>query len=183
MPSNRPVHLPPLARARYDSITRVLHWLTLWLLIAQFGLGWFMPEVDGVKEASGLIAWHVGVGTTLLVVIAARLLWAIVRRAPAPVEQSSALRAVAKAVHMAMYALLLFVPFLGWLNASARNWMVKLGGVLPLPQIATPGSLSASIGEFHSASSTILLMLIGLHVLAVVIHQVAIKDQLLRRML
>ena len=183
MPSNRPVNLPPLARSRYDSISRALHWMTLCLLIAQFGLGWFMPEVDGVKQPSGLIAWHVGVGTTLLIVVAARLLWAIIRPTPTPVEQASALRALAKAVHIALYSLLLVVPLLGWMNASARNWLVKLGGILPLPQIATPDTLSASIGELHSASATILLILIGMHVLAVVIHEVAFRDRLLRRML
>jgi cytochrome b561 len=86
-------------------------------------------------------------------------------------------------VHIALYSLLLVVPLLGWMNASARNWLVKLGGILPLPQIATPDTLSASIGELHSASATILLILIGMHVLAVVIHEVAFRDRLLRRML
>jgi cytochrome b561 len=183
MQTTRTVRLPPLARARYDAMSRLLHWVTLGLLIAQFILGWLMPEADGVKAPSGLIAWHIGIGTCLLMVFVARLVWAAIRRAPAPVEQSPVLRAIASAVHMTLYALLLVVPLLGWLNASARDWPVKLAGAFNLPQIATPDSLGASIGEWHSASATILLTLIGLHVFAVLVHQLGFKDRLLRRML
>ncbi len=169
--------------ARYDAVSRVLHWLSLLLLVAQFSLGWLMPDADSVKAPAGLVAWHVGIGTSLLALFAARLVWAAMRRSPGPVDQHGGLRFLAAAVHVSMYALLLLVPLLGWLNASGRGWVVRLAGVLDMPPLATPDSLGASIGEWHSTSATILLILIGLHVFAVVVHQVGFKDRLLRRML
>ncbi|WP_327373543.1 cytochrome b, partial [Caballeronia arationis] len=160
-----------------------LHWLTLVLLVAQFALGWLMPEADEIKVPSGLVAWHIGVGASLLVVIVARVGWALVRRAPTPVDQSPELRAVANILHMALYALLILVPLLGWLNADGRGWVVKLAGVVQFPQISNPSSPDLSIGDLHSASATILLILIGVHVFAVLVHQNIFKDRLMRRML
>lgn len=170
--------------ARYDAVSRVLHWLSLLLLVTQFSLGWLMPDADSVKTPAGLVAWHVGIGTSLLAVFAARFVWVAMRRSPDPVDQHGVLRFLAAAVHVSMYALLLLVPLLGWLNASGRGWVVRLAGVWDMPQLATPDSLgAASIGEWHSTSATVLLILIGLHVFAVLVHQIGFKDRLLRRML
>ncbi|WP_179708814.1 cytochrome b [Paraburkholderia bryophila] len=168
---------------RYDAVSRLLHWLSLLLLVAQFSIGWLMPDADSVKAPAGLVAWHVGIGTSLLAVFAARLVWVAMRRSPGPVDQHGMLRFLATAVHVSMYALLLLVPLLGWLNASGRGWAVRLAGVWDMPQLATPDSLGASIGEWHSASATVLLVLIGLHVFAVLVHQIGFKDRLLQRML
>jgi cytochrome b561 len=84
---------------------------------------------------------------------------------------------------MALYALLILVPLLGWLNADGRGWVVKLAGVVQFPQISNPSSPDLSIGDLHSASATILLILIGVHVFAVLVHQNIFKDRLMRRML
>jgi cytochrome b561 len=172
-----------LGVARYDTLSRALHWLTLLLLIAQFSLGWLMPNVDPMKTPIGLVAWHVGVGTSLLAVVALRLLWAALRRSPGPAEETGVLKYLARAVHIALYVLLLLVPLLGWLNASGRDWTVTLAGIWKMPQIATPDSLGASIGEWHSASATILVILIGLHACAAIFHQFIYRDNVLRRML
>jgi len=132
------IDVPP---ARYDGISRFLHWLTLTLLIAQFGLGWLMPDADSVKSPEGLVAWHVGVGTSLLVVILIRFVWAVVRRNPSDVGQSGLLRIAARAVHISLYALLVGVPVLGaqckrprmvspgrWCLASTRDSNARFPG-------------------------------------------------------
>ena len=169
--------------ARYDGISRFLHWLTLTLLIAQFALGWLMPDADSVKSPEGLVAWHIGVGTSLLVVILIRFVWSLIRKNPGHIDQSQMLRVAARTVHIALYALLVGVPVLGWLNANGRAWLVQMAGVWPLPQIATPESLGASIGEWHSASAIVLLILIGLHIVGALTHQFSFRGGILRRML
>jgi cytochrome b561 len=127
--------------------------------------------------------WHVGVATTLLAVVAARLVWALLRPSPAPVVQSHLLNLLASIVHKSLYVLLIAVPLLGWLNASGRNWVVQLGGLVNLPHISTHGSIGAAIGEWHSASAILLLVVVGLHVAAALFHQFRHKDNLLGRML
>jgi cytochrome b561 len=109
-------------------------------------------------------------------------MWAAFRR-PEPVVELGLLTLVSTAVHMFLYALLLLVPLLGWLNASGRGWSVRLAGIFNLPQIATADSFGASLGEWHSASATILLILVGLHVFTVMAHQLLSEDDVLGRML
>jgi cytochrome b561 len=71
----------------------------------------------------------------------------------------------------------------GWLNASGRGWSVRLAGRFNLPQIATADSFGASLGEWHSASAIILLILVGLHVFTEIAHQLLSEDDVLGRML
>ncbi len=168
---------------RYDAVSRTLHWLCVVLLVAQFSLGWLMPEADSIRTPTGLVAWHIGVGSSLLAVFAARFVWALIRRSPQPADQRGILRDIATVVHAVMYGLMLLVPVLGWLNAGGRSWTVKLVGITEMPRLATPDSMGASLGEWHSVSAKLLLVLIGLHVFAVLVHQIGFKDRLLRRML
>ncbi|MDR5751303.1 MULTISPECIES: cytochrome b/b6 domain-containing protein [unclassified Caballeronia] len=172
-----------LANVRYDFVSRILHWLTLALVGAQYALGWLMPDVKGTTPPMGLQVWHMSLGTSLLLVVVLRLVWALYREAPPPASRSRVLNVLALVVHAMLYFLLLVVPLLGWLNANGRDWRVRLAGVINLPQIATQGSGGAALGELHSAGSIVLLVFIGLHVAAAVVHQVGFRDKLLQRML
>ncbi|AJZ56660.1 prokaryotic cytochrome b561 family protein [Paraburkholderia fungorum] len=169
--------------ARYDVASRFFHWLCVLLLVAQFNIGWLMPDADSVKTPWGLVAWHIGIGTALLVIFSTRLIWVVMRKAPGPGEQRLVLRFLAVVVHGSMYALMLLVPVLGWLNADGRGWIVRLAGIWRLPEFATANSTAAALGEWHSTSAIVLSILIGLHVFAVFVHQVGFRDNLLRRML
>lgn len=168
---------------RYDPLSRFLHWTVGLLIIAQFILGWTMPDVHGTAPPAGLIAWHVVLGTALIAVIAIRIVWAFVRRSPPEHEQHAALSFTAGLVHKGLYALLLAVPLLGWLNANGRTWSLKIAGIVPLPNLASPHSVGAAIGEWHSAAATIFIVLIGLHVFAALVHRFVMKDGAFERMI
>ncbi|MFM0732673.1 cytochrome b/b6 domain-containing protein [Paraburkholderia sediminicola] len=169
--------------ARYDVASRLFHWSCALLLVAQFSIGWLMPDADSVKTPSGLVAWHVGIGSALLVIFSVRLVWVVMRKAPGSDEPRMVLRFLAVAVHSSMYVLMLLVPLLGWLNASGRGWVVRLAGIWRLPELATANSTGAALGEWHSTSAIVLLIFIGLHIFAVVVHQIGFRDSLLGRML
>ncbi|WP_273743976.1 cytochrome b [Burkholderia mallei] len=168
---------------RYDLLSRILHWSVAALVLAQFALGWTMPDVHGTAPPVGLVAWHVALGTALIVVIAARLLWPIVRRSPPAHQQGALLSFAASATHKLLYVALIAVPLLGWLNANGRTWQLKLAGAIPLPTIAAPHSLGAAIGEWHSLSATLFIVLIGMHALAALVHRFVMKDGAFERMI
>ncbi|AIV54314.1 prokaryotic cytochrome b561 family protein [Burkholderia pseudomallei MSHR1153] len=168
---------------RYDLLSRILRWSVAALVLAQFALGWTMPDVHGTAPPVGLVAWHVALGTALIVVIAARLLWSIVRRSPPAHQQGALLSFAASATHKLLYAALIAVPLLGWLNANGRTWQLKLAGAIPLPTIAAPHSLGAAIGEWHSLSATLFIVLIGMHALAALVHRFVMKDGAFERMI
>ncbi|WP_321873213.1 cytochrome b [Burkholderia ubonensis] len=173
----------PRQTARHDRLTRLFHWSMVLLVAAQFAIGWTMPDVHGTAPPLGLVLLHVNLGVLLLLVAVPRLLWSGARKTIAPVEQPPALAFIANVTHKLLYASLIVVPVLGWLNANGRTWHVGLGNALPLPAIAAPHSLGASIGELHSAWATALAILIGLHACAALAHRFVMKDGVLARML
>ena len=67
---------------KYDPIARLLHWLVLVLLIVQFGIAWTMPEIGRDSKPEGLIAWHLSVGTLILLVIVLRIVWRLTHAVP-----------------------------------------------------------------------------------------------------
>lgn len=89
----------------------------------------------------------------------------------------------ASATHKLLYVALIAVPLLGWLNANGRTWQLKLTGAIPLPTIAAPHSLGAAIGEWHSLSATLFIVLIGMHALAALVHRFVMKDGAFERMI
>jgi len=168
---------------RYDLPTRLFHWGTVALIAVQFALGWTMPEAETMTSPLGLMLLHVDLGVLLLLVAVPRLVWSGARRKVPAVRQHPALAFIASATHKLLYASLVAVPLLGWLNANGRGWTVGLAGWIPLPALAAPHSLGASIGELHSTWATALVILIGLHACAALAHRFVFKDDVLDRMI
>lgn len=170
------------ADSRYDLVARLLHWLVVALVAAQFVIGWTMPDVHRDTRPVGEIAWHLGVGTALLAAMACRLLWRATHRPP-PDNQTPFMRAVAALTHLGLYALLIAVPVLGWINASSRAWDVTLFGAIPLPALSSAGSsFGHAMGDVHSALAWVLFALICLHVAAALFHRFVLNDRVLQRM-
>ncbi|WP_321889988.1 cytochrome b [Paraburkholderia bannensis] len=171
------------ADARYDKTARLLHWLVVILVAAQFVIGWTMPDVHRDTKPIGEIAWHLGVGTALVAVMAGRIVWRATHQPPSQ-SMPKALRAVSALTHGALYVLLLVVPLLGWINASSRTWVVKLGGLVTLPSLSASGSsFGHAMGDVHSALAWVLLVLIGLHIAGALYHRFVLGDGVLQRML
>jgi cytochrome b561 len=170
---------------RYDGVARFLHWLTVVLIIAQFAVAWTMPDIHRGTPPLGLIAWHLSIGTTILAVVLVRAGWRLTHPAPlAPSTLSPLLQNVSRVTHVTLYGLLVALPLLGWANASARGWSVRLFGVLPLPALAAKGSaLGHSLGDVHQTVAWVLLAIIGLHVLGALYHLIIVRDHTVARML
>jgi cytochrome b561 len=169
----------------YDLIAKLLHWLVVLLLSVQFTIAWTMPPIHRGTIPEGLIGLHLSLGTLIMGAVIVRLLWRWGHPVPlapdgVPVWQHR----LAEGTHQALCALLLLVPVLGWMNASARSWRVGLFGFLTLPNIVPEGAaFGAFIGDVHSRASYALLGVIGLHLLAVLYHRFVLRDGVLRRML
>ncbi|MDQ2737028.1 MAG: cytochrome b [Pseudomonadota bacterium] len=170
---------------RYDGVARALHWLTVLLVVIQYAVAWTMPDIRGGTLPSGLIAWHLSIGTAILLVMVVRVVWRLTHRAPPPPSSlSPALQLVSRTTHVALYALLVALPLMGWANASAREWNVMLFGVVPLPPLSSPGSsLGHALGDVHQTVAIVLLVTIGLHVLGALYHLAVVRDRTVQRML
>lgn len=170
---------------RYDGVARSLHWLTVLLVVVQFAIAWTMPDIHRGTAPLGLIAWHLSIGTAILAVIVFRAGWRLTHREPPPPPSlAPALQVISRVTHVTLYGLLIALPLLGWANASARGWALKLFGVIPLPPIAAQGSpVGQSLGDVHQTVAIALLVVVGLHVLGALYHLIIVRDRTVQRML
>jgi cytochrome b561 len=89
-----------------------------------------------------------------------------------------------RAVHGLLYLFVFATTISGWFFASMRGWSVSLFGAVKLPMLSETGSpFARSIGRLHETLEWGLLTLIGVHVLAALVHLFFYRDRILWRML
>ncbi len=173
------------ASAGYTGTAKTLHWLIVALLIAQFIFAWTMPEIRRNTPVTTLISLHFIFGIIILGVAVIRLLVRVGGGAPAPEagipgwqETSSQI------VHWLLYALLLIVPLLGWINADWRGMPIAMFGHELPHLIAARAAGWQWTGDVHGVlANYAMLILIGVHVAAALYHHFVIYDGVLKRML
>jgi cytochrome b561 len=168
----------------YGGVAKTLHWLVVCLLVLQFPLGWTMPGVAGGQMPESLVRFHLSIGVTILGAMLLRLAWRLSHPPPSAGELPAWQRCAAGAVHGLLYAVLLAAPAAGWAAASSRGWPIVLFGVFPLPRLPGTGSKLAPVAATaHKYLVSVLLGLIGVHILAVLYHAVVRRDDVVKRML
>lgn len=169
--------------SRYDPFARLLHWLVVVLLVVQYVVAWTMPGIHRGTQPAGLITWHLEIGTAIIAVMLARIVWRILRREPDAIETTPFMRLVARLTHGLLYLLLIVQPVMGWVNASYRGWQITLFGAVPLPPLSATGSQTGhAMGDLHQVLAWALLGLVGLHLAGALYHRFVLRDGLLRRM-
>jgi len=141
-----------------------------------------MPHIRPGVPNEGLITVHLSLGALLIVVVVARLVW----RWTHPVTSSDDVawrRALAGAVHGALYLLLLVVPVLGWAASGYFDYDVILFGFV-FPDLAEKGTEWAhTAGDVHAVLGNVLLGVIGLHVIGALYHSFIVRDGVMQRMM
>jgi cytochrome b561 len=167
----------------YDPVAKTLHWLIFALLAAQFAVAWTMPHIGRNTKPETLINLHFSFGITIVFLVVLRLLWRLSHRVVPAAAVPAWQRAGAQLFHGLLYLVLVALPIMGWVSASMRGWPVDFYGVITIPQIvATNPAIAGRLGDVHALVGTILLILVGLHVLAVLYHVIR-RDGVLQRML
>ncbi len=179
--------------ARYDGVAQALHWLTAAAVLCLIVIGLVMTALPpGTSLQFRLFQWHKSLGITVLLMTLPRLAWRLAHRPPAlPVDMPRWEAALAKAMHLALYALLLGLPLEGWavVSASPLNIPTVLFGVVPWPALPGLGSLpnkaaiDAVLKTAHDIAGWSIATLLVLHVAAALRHHLVLHDDVLRRML
>jgi cytochrome b561 len=171
-------------RTQYDTTAKVLHWLVVALLLAQYLIGWLMPDIHRGMKPGDAMTWHISVGIVILALIVLRLVWRLTHRVAPESSLEPWQRSAAEAAHWLMYGLVLLTTISGWLFASFRGWSISLFFLTPLPMLSSenPDALRA-INHWHQKFEWTLLILIGLHVLAAVVHLLFYRNRVMHRML
>lgn len=168
----------------YTGPAKGLHWITALLVFGLLGIGLWMTGLPISLLKLQVYAWHKWIGLVVLVLTAARLLWRW-RHPPPPLPDAVTRweRALAPAGHWALLLLLLAMPLSGWLMSSAAGISVVWFGVLPLPDMVPRDTdLFESLRTLHYVLSRLLILVLAVHVIAVLHHDVVRRDGILRRM-
>jgi cytochrome b561 len=161
-----------------------LHWLTALALFAAAALILVRGEVDGRAPRQWLLEGHRHFGLLVLGLFCLRvaLRWRL-GRLPASAGIGRLVRAAAALTHVAMYALLLSLPLLGWALSDALAKPVHVFG-LTLPALVEPDpDLADTLQAWHLDAAWALLALVALHVGAALWHHFIRRDAVLRDML
>jgi cytochrome b561 len=181
-PSTDPV--PASRPARYAVSVIVLHWLVFLLMAGAYAtmeLRDLFPK--GSPERVAMRLWHYGLGLAVLAAVLVRLLARASTRSPEIVPAPPPWQErVAKLAHVALYALMIALPALGWLALSAEGRPITLAGVpLPMP-IGPDQAWVESLEKIHEILGQAGYALVGLHAAAALWHHHVMRDNTLALM-
>lgn len=170
---------------RYGSLSIGLHWFMLVLIAAVYALmelrGIFPKGSDGRELMK---SFHYMLGLSVLVLASLRLVVSLTSPSPRILPEPPAMqKAVAKLMHVALYALMIGMPLLGWLILSAEGDPIPFFGLQVPPLIGPNEGLKETIEEIHKTFGTVGYFLIGLHAAAALFHHYFVRDNTLERML
>lgn len=167
---------------RFSRFSIAMHWLMLALLAAVYAcieLREFYPRGSDIRE--GLKTWHFMLGLSVFVLVWVRL----TARALSPRERGPRTwsGALAAAVHLALYGLMIVMPIMGWMVLSAEGDLVPFFGLTLPPLVAPDEGLAERVEGLHETVGVVGYWLIGLHAAASLFHHYVLRDGTLRRML
>lgn len=145
-----------LDRDDYALTQKILHWLIAVLVIGMIvggkvmtALGW--PDPETAETTNFLYTMHKSTGLLILALMVLRLIARVIHGAPLQDPTlPAAQRFVAGATHLALYALLIAMPVVGWIATSAGGYTEPVYGLLPMPA-ATPQAICDAVGFVPNA--------------------------------
>jgi cytochrome b561 len=171
-------------RLRYHPVAIALHWLVGLLLVGQFAFGWWLGDIPRNTPARGFwINQHKSVGLLIGVLILVRIAWRLRHAPPPPVPMPAWQRHAAGISHVALYVCMALMPLSGYLGSNFSKHGIKLFNAVALPPWGPDDKvIYAILNQTHRVTAVVLAVLVVLHVLAVVKHQLIDRDGLLARM-
>ena len=166
----------------YGLISKVLHWLSAILLLVQIPLGFYLVDLDFGEQRINVENIHVIFGLTIFYIVIIRLVNKILN--PTPKLDPSIFKGqvfLAKMNHILLYLAILSITISGILKKLFNG--EKLVIFFKEIQINDNFELADQFYEIHIYSNYTILFLISIHLIAVFVHRLFFKDNLLKKML
>lgn len=160
---------------KYPASLRVLHWLRALLILGLIAAGWVMTSLDDetAEKFGELYPLHKSFGLLVLLIVLVQLGIRALSRLPGPADLPKHERVLSHVVHVAIYALLLIVPLMGYAMSSSYTHSagVTFFG-LHVPELLPKNDAAFRVFQFlHKVLAYTLLGLVGLHVAGALKHR------------
>jgi len=171
---------------RYSNALVALHWLMALLMVAVYAsieLRVLFAKGTDPRELMKALHFMFGLGVLLMVLVRLGARWASPKPPQGPTTGLETwVHRLASLGHLALYALMLGMPLLGWLALSAAGKPIPFFGLDMPPLMAPDKAWAHDIKELHEAVGEAGYWLVGIHVAAALGHHHVLKDGLLGRM-
>ena len=167
--------------ATYSRVARWLHWIMGLLIIGNLAGGLLHDVAPAL-----IMPLHKSTGLLILALALVRIAWRLTHRPPAfPAAMAGWERTVASVTHSLFYALIVVIPLLGWIMASAGDRPFDFYGLFPVMKfdVAKESTLWEVAHEGHELLAFAMIGLLVLHIGAALRHHFVLKDGMLARML
>lgn len=171
------------AITRYTALSRWLHWGMAILIVGMVFVGAAMVGSVAAWQPVA-VQWHKWLGLALLALVALRLVQRLRHPAPPLPSDLPRLQAIsARAAHVALYALMIAMPLIGWAMQGAAGTPIVLPGGWVLPAIVTPDLATYGLlRDAHAVLAYTLFALVLLHAGAGLYHGLVRQDGVLASM-
>lgn len=171
--------------SRYSTGAIILHWAIAIAVIVNWRIAENAEHASRAARAE-IMADHMATGVLILLLTLARLTWRLTHPQP-PFSQSLKRweATLARTVHFVFYVLLVGLPLIGWIGNSLEDGPIDMFGLFQVPALPLGHDrhLGHEILEVHGTLGTVMIYLIGLHILGALKHHFFDKNGELYRML
>mgnify|MGYP001370737965 FL=1 len=166
----------------YGLISKLLHWVSAILLLAQIPLGFYLVDLDFGVERINIENLHIIIGLSLFYLVIFRLIYKIIN--PTPKLNPSIFKGqkfLAKLNHLLLYATILSITISGIFKKLFNGETL----IIFFKEIRVQDNfeLSELFYEIHIFSNYLMIALIFIHLIAVITHKLFFNDNLLKKML
>jgi cytochrome b561 len=167
----------------YGLVSRLFHWLMALAILAMFGLGLWMVDLDYYSPYyHSAPTLHKSVGILLLIALALRFGWRLTNVRPDDDDLKPVERAASRIVHWGFYPLLLALMVSGYLISTADGRPIEVFGLFSVPSPGENKGLEDIAGAVHAYLSYVVILLAAVHAAAAVKHHVIDRGRSLSRM-
>jgi cytochrome b561 len=182
-------------RIQYGPTARVLHWLTVLLVVvawamARFGEQLFDEGIDALHTATAIgLGLHLWAGLAVLAIAVLRFRWRAVNPPPPPEVNKfnrwlvSWTDPSALWTHYLLYTLLFAVPIVGILLLFSEGKLPSVFGSADLaPWSGSTAGITRHLRRLHVLLANVLVIVAIFHAVAAFLHHVVFGDGTLTRM-
>jgi len=172
------------SKTSYGWIAIALHWLMAIGIFFLFGLGLYMVELTYYDAwYRGSLELHKSLGLVMLLAWIFRALWRWINTSP-DVAGTQIEKKAAHIVHLLLYILMLALMLTGYLISTADGRGIEVFSLIEIPAMPISFENQEDIaGDIHWGIAWSLMLMVALHSLAAIKHQLINKDGTLTKMI